>query len=140
MSHSRFLYFFASKRNRISFASFSLRFAKLTKLFFRFVSLNFSASNFSLRYASFRFIFKFSLVLTVYEYNEQGICCNTVQSQLFHPSCSISAVQSQLFNLSCSTRLFHPAVPSQLFTVAVQSTCSILVLAVQSKRFTAAVQ
>ena len=52
VSHFRFLFFFASKRNRNCFASFSLRFAKLKKKifasfrflslqYFRFVSLHF---------------------------------------------------------------------------------------------------
>ena len=60
VSHFRFLHFF--------FASFSLHFVKVTKLFFasfrfvslqffRFLSPNFLSSNFSLRFALFHFIF-----------------------------------------------------------------------------------
>ena len=77
----RFLFSLFRETNKIIFGYFSLRLLKLFRLF----SLNFLASKIfdSLCFASFGFLLiflfrlriKFTLVITIYENNEHGICC-----------------------------------------------------------------
>ena len=104
VSHFRFLFFFASKRNRNRFASFSLRFAKLTNIFlasfrfillqfFRFVSPKFFGCKFFTSFCLVRF---FMNTFFPFRFNNVGLSTSIMNKEFVVVSKEIQ------FNRSCS--------------------------------------